>query len=378
MPRPVPTARRSAPAGLAAATLAALVALAGCSSGDQQDATPGVAAPARTLAPVQPAAGEPPTTGSTGNDGGAFARIPEIVRQVEPSVVTIFVPAGGLGSGVVWRADGMIITNEHVVRSAMQQGGGQVQVGLADGSRVPGRVVAADALTDLAVVDAERTDLPAARFQPALPEQGELAITLGSPLGFQNTAGAGIISGLNREIPGSAARGGTALVDLIQTDAAISPGNSGGALVNGRGEVVGINEAYIPPQAGAVSLGFAIPAARAVDVAQQLVDTGRAQHAYVGVSGVTLTPEIATQYRLPQTAGVAVFEVRPDSPAARAGLRPGDVITSFGDTRVRTLEEFLGELRQERPGNVVQLRVVRAGQETTLPVTVSDLPRALG
>ena len=374
MLRPVPARRRFAPAGLAAAL--ALATLAGCSGGDQQQAAVPSGGAARSLSPAEAATGAPAAAESSAPGGeGAFGRIPEILRQVEPSVVTIFV-GGGLGSGVVWRPDGLIITNEHVVRPAMEQGGGEVQVGLADGSRVPGRVVAADALTDLAVVDAQRDDLPAARFRSDLPQQGELAITLGSPLGFQNTAGAGIISGLNREIPGAAARGGRALVDLIQTDAAISPGNSGGALVDGRGQVVGINEAYIPPQAGAVNLGFAIPAGRAVDVAQQLVDTGRAQHAYVGVVGDTVTPQIAGQ--LDVSEGVAVRAVGPGTPAAEAGVRPGDIITAVGETRVRTLEEFLGELRQERPGNVVQLRVLRGGRETTLPVTVGDLPEGAG
>ncbi|GAP56116.1 probable periplasmic serine endoprotease DegP-like [Arthrobacter sp. Hiyo6] len=127
-------------------------------------------------------------------------------------------------------------------------------------------------------MEAKRSGLKAAKFQTALPRVGELAVVIGSPLGFENTATAGIISGLHREIPGSAASS-QSLVDLIQTDAAISPGNSGGAVVNSKGEVIGISEAYIPPQSGAVALGFAIPAATAVKVADQLKADGTADHA---------------------------------------------------------------------------------------------------
>jgi S1-C subfamily serine protease len=154
--------------------------------------------------------------------------------------VTVFTDSG-LGSGVVYSKDGLIITNEHVVR-----GNSTVEVGFADGRRVAGTVRATDPVSDLALVEAKRTGLPAAKFQSALPRIGELAVVIGSPLGFENTATAGIISGLHRQIPGSSSSS-QSLVDLIQTDAAISPGNSGGAVVNSRGEVVGISEAYIPP-----------------------------------------------------------------------------------------------------------------------------------
>jgi serine protease DegQ len=149
------------------------------------------------------------------------ADIPSIVRKLEPSIVTVYV-GQGLGSGIVYKADGVIVTNQHVVGDAKQ-----VAIGFADGQRVPGQVLATDPVTDLAVVRVSRTGLPAARFETALPAVGELAIALGSPLGFANTATAGIISGLGRAIPAEGAQG-QPLVDLIQTDAAISPGNSGG------------------------------------------------------------------------------------------------------------------------------------------------------
>jgi serine protease DegQ len=178
----------------------------------------------------------------------AAADIPSIVRKLEPSIVTVYV-GQGLGSGIVYKADGVIVTNQHVVGDAKQ-----VAVGFADGQRVAGEVLATDPVTDLAVVRVSRTGLPVARFETTLPAVGELAIALGSPLGFANTATAGIVSGLGRAIPADGAQG-QPLVDLIQTDAAISPGNSGGALVNGAAAVIGVNETYIPPASGAVSLG---------------------------------------------------------------------------------------------------------------------------
>ncbi len=311
----------------------------------------------------------PAPTGSPAPAGtDIFARLPELIREVEPSVVTVFTPTG-LGSGVVYRADGTIVTNEHVVRGATD-----VEVGFADGRRVPGRVLAADAGTDLAVVRAERQDVPAARFQPRLPQVGEFALALGSPLGFENTATAGIISGLGREVPGSAASS-LALVDLIQTDAAISPGNSGGALVNSAGEVVGINDAYIPPAAGAVSIGFAIPTATVLDVVEQLLATGSVTVPFLGIQPGVLTPQLAEQFGLTDAGGVLVLGVVPDGPAAAAGLRPGDVLVQLSGERVRSVEEFLGTLRGLEPGQSVPVTVVRNGTEQQVQLTLSSRTR---
>lgn len=293
-------------------------------------------------------------------------RIPRVIREVEPSVVTIFTD-GGLGSGVAYRADGVIVTNEHVIRGAQD-----VVVAFADGARVDGKVVAADRATDLAVVRVQRRDLPVASFETELPEVGELAIALGSPLGFEGSATAGIISGLSREIPGSA-QTETPLVNLIQTDAPISPGNSGGALVDADGDVVGINDAYIPPAAGAVSLGFAIPSATVVDVVEQLLETGTVTRPFVGISPGRITPEVAEQLGSDRTDGVVVLDVVDEGPGARAGLRPGDVITAIDGRPVRTVEAFLGELRTLRPGQVVPVTRVRDDREQVLSVTLGTL-----
>ena len=301
--------------------------------------------------------------------GAGSAQIPDIAARLQPSVVTIFV-GQGLGSGVVYTADGLILTNEHVVRGATA-----VQVGFADGSRVAGTVRATDAVTDLALVQADRTNLPVPKYQTILPRIGDLAVVIGSPLGFENTVTAGIVSGLHREIPGSAAEG-QSLVELLQTDAAISPGNSGGAVVNGAGEVIGVSEAYIPPSAGAVSLGFAIPAATVVDVAEQLLTNGRAEHAFAGIEQAPITPQIANQLGLPNTDGAVVLSVVRAGPADQAGMRPGDVLTAFDGKPVRTPEDFLAALRPHRPGDVVTATVRRGTQTQQLSLTLAGRPAA--
>jgi serine protease DegQ len=302
----------------------------------------------------------------------ATGGIPQVVQRVEPSVVTV-AHDQGTGSGVVWSKDGVVVTNDHVVR-ADGQVVQRVEVAFFDGRRSPGTVRATDPTTDLAVVEVDRKDLRPATFQRALPQVGELAIAIGSPLGFENTVTAGIISGLHREIPGSARQGIRSLVDLVQTDAPISPGNSGGALVNGRGEIVGISDAYIPPQEGAVSIGFAIPSATAIDVVGDLLRTGRASHAYLGVVPDQVTRDVAAQLGLDRAGGVLVREVGDGTPAAAAGIRPGDVLVRIGDKPLDTVEDFFGELRQRRPGDKVQLTLVRDGRKQQVSVTLGENP----
>jgi serine protease DegQ len=339
-----------------AAVLAA--ALAGCGLAREPEAR---SAPAPLTAAAAPQANASAQAVAAGD-------IPAVVRKVEPSVVTIFV-GNGLGSGVVWAKDGTVVTNHHVIESAGV--GGRVQVAFADGRRVAGRVRASDPITDLAVVKADRTDVPPATFQRGLPVVGELAVAIGSPLGLESTVTAGIISGLHREIPGTDQQ---SLVDLLQTDAAISPGNSGGALVNGRGEIVGINEAYLPPSTGAVSLGFAIPSTTVVDVVRQLLENGRASHAFLGITPQAITPEIADQLGLDQTTGVLVFEVEQGGPAADAGIQPGDVLTRMGNRELEGVEDLLDELRQHKAGDRVQITLVRGGRTQQVEVTLAERP----
>lgn len=349
--------------GAASLGLAALL-LAGCT------AAPTTTNPTATTSPAESAgsatASAPPGTGvvETG-----LAAVPEVAARLRPSVVTVIVD-GGAGSGVVYRENGLILTNEHVVR-----GHRQVRVSFADGQQVDGTVKAVDAITDVALLQVDRTGLPPVEFETQLPKVGSLAVVLGSPLGFENTVTAGIISGLHREIPGSAAQG-QSLVDLIQTDAPISPGNSGGAVADARGRIIGISEAYIPPQAGAVSLGFAIPAATVVDIAKQLEESGQAVHAFAGFVPAPITPEVADRLGMATTEGVIVAEVLEGGPAAKSGLRPGDVITAVDDTKTATPEDLLAELREHEPGDTVSFTLQSPGQDSRqVDVTLANRPR---
>ncbi len=348
-------------AGLAARGAAAVlaVALAGALSGCTGNGlSSGGAAPSQGASP----------SGSASQPGGdMFGRIPTIVRQVQPSVVSVLTDSGQ-GSGVVWSRDGTIVTDDHVVADASR-----IQVAFADGRRVAARVRAADQITDLAVLQADRKGLPAARFATSLPVVGDLAIAMGNPLGFENSVTAGIVSGLGREIPGSAPQS-QALVDLIQTDAPISPGNSGGALVAADGKVMGINEAFIPPGQGAVSIGFAIPAPTVVGVVTQLLANGKVSHAYLGVSTTAITPEIASEFGLSQTSGALVTDVQAGQAAAKAGVQPGDVIVSLGGKDVASPEDLVAALRAHKPGERVPLVVVRGGDRRTLTATLSQRP----
>jgi serine protease DegQ len=347
-------ARRAArPAG----AVLVVLALAGCGLVRESQAR---SAPAPVTAPALQA--------NASVQAAAAGDIPALVRKVEPSVVTISHDQG-TGSGVIWSKDGVVVTNAHVVGQVEQ-----VEVAFFDGRRADGRVRATDPDTDLAVVEVERSDLQPATFQKELPDIGELAVAMGSPLGFQNTVTAGIISGLHREIPGSAQQGIRSLVDLIQTDAAISPGNSGGALVNAEGQVVGINVAYIPPVAGAVAIGFAIPGATTVDVVGQLLRNGRATHSYLGITPGQVTQEIAAQLGLDEARGVLVRDVVEGSPAAEARLQPGDVIVGIDEARIETVEDLFGELRQRRPGTQARLTIIRDGQSQEVTVTLADRP----
>ncbi|TLM72878.1 S1C family serine protease [Pseudarthrobacter sp. NamB4] len=363
--------RRPAPAGRAAVrtaagslVLAASLALTACTG-----STPPPEATETSAAGATSTATRGSTTGSTAapQAPAASGDIPQLVENLAPSVVTIFTE-GGLGSGVVYSEDGLILTNEHVIR-----GNDRVEVAFADGQRVEGTVRAADPVTDLALVQANRTGLPKPVYQTTLPQVGEGALVLGSPLGFENTATSGIISGLHRSIPGSASNS-LSLVDLIQTDAPISPGNSGGAVINMRGEIIGISEAYIPPSAGAVALGFAIPAATAVEVAEELLADGTAEHAYLGLTPGELTAQIAEQLGIDASTGVVVLAVDEDGPAGRAGIRPGDVLESMEGVELASPEKLLAELRNRNPGDTVGFKVKREDQSLDLKADLIDRP----
>lgn len=342
---------------------AALVALTACSDDDP--------AFEETTRPAPPMATPRPPTAGRGLDA-----VPDIVREVQPSVVAVLARGGGgrrggEGSGVVYGGDGLIVTNEHVVAGAAS-----LEVAFADGQRSTAEVVASDPRSDIAVLRTQRKGLPAAHFAERLPVVGELAVAMGNPLGFENTVTAGVVSGLGRAIPGAAATA-PALVDLIQTDAPISPGNSGGPLVNGDSDVLGVNVAYVPPQTtGAVSIGFAIPAETVKHVVTQLLESGRVRYAFLGVTPAPMTEEIARGLGLERREGAVVLAVAPGGPADRAGLRPGDLIVSLAGAKVESVGQLLGQLRRLQPGETVEVVVVRQGGEHKLQVRLEERPRS--
>ena len=276
----------------------------------------------------------------------------------------------GVGSGVIYREDGYLITNNHVV-----DGAAEVNVAFADGSTERGEIVGTDTFTDIAVVGVSKGGLPAASFgESAELAVGQLAIAIGSPSGFQSTVTSGVISGLGREVSAeyTGGRQDDALVDLIQTDAAVSPGSSGGALANRAGEIIGINVAYLPAETGAESIGFAIPSDTAASVADQLIANGRAVHPYLGVSLVDLTSETSNQFGRRPESGAIVMEIEPDGPAAWADIQSGDVITAIGSAEVEDSKDLLGELRRYQPGDTVQLTVDSNGHVRRVAVTLGE------
>jgi serine protease Do len=311
--------------------------------------------------------------------------VARVAAEVGPSVVQVNVevaqqtPLGrqrgeGLGSGVIYREDGYVITNNHVV-----EGASAVSVSFADGTTERAEVVGADPNSEIAVLRVDRDGLPAASFSEDDLLVGQLAVAIGSPSGFEATVTSGVVSAVGREFPpeltGGDPEATRALVDLVQTDAAISPGNSGGALADRDGEVIGVNVAYLPPsETGAVNLGFAIPADTAASIADQLIETGEVSTPYLGVITQDLSQEDAERFGLPTDAGALVERVEPGSGAAEAGVRRGDVIIVLGDSEIRSYGDLLGALRDYQPGDTATLTVFRGGDERTLHVTLGERP----
>jgi len=307
--------------------------------------------------------------------------VAQVASQVGPSVVQVNVTQNaalgaqseeGIGSGVIYRKDGYIITNNHVVAGASE-----VDVAFADGTTERAQVVGRDPNTEIAVLRVDRDDLPAAKFSKSEDlVVGQLAVAIGSPSGFESTVTSGVISGLDREVPPEfTGRFEPSLVDLIQTDAAISPGNSGGALADRDGEIIGINVAYLPPgETGAENIGFAIPSDTAVSIADQLIETGEVSSAYLGVGTTDLSPEDAQRFDLPVQSGAIVERVEPGSGADGAGVRRGDIIVALGDAPIENTGDLLGALRDYQPGDTVELTVVRNGDKQTLDVTLGERP----
>lgn len=282
------------------------------------------------------------------------------------------------GSGVIYTADGMIITNNHVVTDDSGDLADKIVVTLATGEKLDATVVGHDPLTDLAVIKVNpAVELPAATFVTDTPDVGEYAVAIGSPLGYENSVSLGIVSGLDRSIDQASGYEGIALNNLIQTDAPISPGNSGGALANASGQVIGINVAYEPPTTGAVSIGFAIPSVVVVQVANEIISTGKATHAYMGVGTRTVTADLQQQFGLSRSSGILVAEVTANGPAAKAGIQQGDIVLEVDGEDMVESSDLLVAIRDKKPGDVVQVVLDRSGSQMTISVTLEERPADL-
>ncbi len=311
---------------------------------------------------------------------GDVSPVVDIANRVVPSVVAITIhelvrtPAGtgyreiGSGSGVVYREDGYIITNQHVIAGADRV---TVGIGVED---VEAEVVGSDPSTDLAVLRVERTGLPVPEFGDSSGLRvGQIVVAVGSPFGLDKTITAGIVSALSRSTLTIGANDVTAYTNLIQTDAAINPGNSGGALADEDGRVIGINTLIESPS-GAVGapqsagIGFAIPADFAIEAARQLIDAGCVVHPYLGVTTVTLDPSTIASFELPVEAGALVQRVAPESPADLAGMERNDIVVAIDDEPVEGFADVFTAVRSRDVGEVVEVDVVRGDETVTLDV----------
>ena len=269
----------------------------------------------------------------------------------------------GLGTGFVINADGYIVTNNHVV-----DGASEIRVKFADGRELPGKVVGGDAKTDVALLKVEATGLPVIPLgDSARLEVGEPVMAVGNPFGLEQTVTTGIVSATGRTI------GAGPYDDFIQTDASINPGNSGGPLVNARGEVVGVNTAIASGNGGSVGIGFAIPTNLVKPVVAQLASTGRVTRGWLGVSIQPLTKELATSFGLPDTNGALVSGVMENSPAARVGLKQGDVITRYDGRAVTRVNDLPRAVAETPVGREVPIEVLRDGKRMSLTVKVAQL-----
>jgi S1-C subfamily serine protease len=277
-----------------------------------------------------------------------------VADAVSPVVVHIVTPTG-LGSGVVYDEDGFILTAAHVV-----DGASDVTIQLADGDRVAGEVIGADANTDVAVVQAARRGLEVATLGVGVPVKvGQLAVAVGSPFGLEQSVTSGIISAVDRAIVTQ----GQAVTSMIQTDASINPGNSGGALADREGRIIGINDAICSDSGVNSGVGFAIPIDTAVSVADALVRGITPRIGFLGVSGAEPSSG---------RAGALVTQVSPDGPADDAGIRTGDLITTFDGQPVASMVDLAAKVRRTQPGTVVRLGIVRNGNRTAIEVRIGE------
>ncbi|MBI3791310.1 MAG: trypsin-like peptidase domain-containing protein [Gemmatimonadetes bacterium] len=320
--------------------------------------------------------------------------ITDAVQKISPAVVTVQtemverVPvdpferffggrsgersSAGIGSGFITRADGVIVTNAHVVAGATK-----VSVALRDGQTYTAKILGADEANDLAVLKIDARNLPTAKLGTSDDLLvGEWVIAIGNPYGFllgntEPSVTTGVVSGVGRNLVGQG-QGGGVYVDMIQTDAAINPGNSGGPLVNATGDVIGVNSSIYSPTGSSIGLGFAIPINRAKRVTEDLLVHGQVRRPWVGIKpALAISPDGS---RMQLTRGVTVQTVVPGSPAAQAGIRAGDVIVKSRARTLRNPYDWDAELLELRAGEKLTVVVRRDGRDTPLTLTVADLP----
>lgn len=333
-------------------------------------------------AAISPSGSASATESGSGSSGGCA--ITSVAERVLPSVVTIFARgangSGGSGSGEVIRPGGYILTNNHVIAAAAS--GGSVDVVFSDGAPEKATITGRDPQTDLAVLKVPSSGhiKPIALGSSSPIRVGQPVIAVGAPLGLSGTVTAGIVSATDRtiEVPGENDKSAL-LVSAVQTDAAINPGNSGGALVNCDSQLVGVPTAgaSVPSSSGEapggnIGLGFAIPVDLAKTISDEIIATGHVSHAYFGLQTVPIAATVAAQAGVPE--GLHVQAVTPGGPAARAGLRAGDVITRI-DGNPATSNVQLQELSLTRkPGSTVPVRYVRSGTEASATITLGTQP----
>ncbi|HEX4668107.1 MAG TPA: trypsin-like peptidase domain-containing protein [Chthoniobacterales bacterium] len=296
--------------------------------------------------------------------------IAAVVNRVAPSVVNIRVLSGargsGGGSGFILARDGFILTNSHVVHGARE-----IEVTLRDARVYPAQLIGTDPETDLAVIRIDAPDVHHVRLADSSQIRvGQIAVAVGSPYGFQQTVTAGIVSALGRSMRSESGR---LMDEIIQTDAALNPGNSGGPLLNSAGEVIGVNTAVILPAQG---ICFAIASNTAKFVAGWLIKDGRIRRSSIGVAGqnVPLHPRVVRFHKLPNDRGVLVMEVEPGSPAALAGLRPNDTIVGFKGRPIATVDDLHKELVASQIGISSPLMFLRGTEKLFSMVVPRELP----
>lgn len=274
-------------------------------------------------------------------------------------------PENSLGSGVIVSADGLILTNNHVISSA-----DQIEVTLSDGSKSSATVVGTDPDTDLAVLKINRKNLPAITFSNSdQMKVGDVVLAIGNPFGVGQTVTQGIISALGRNHLGI-----NTFENFIQTDASINPGNSGGALIDVNGNLIGINSAIYSRNGGSMGIGFAIPVSIAKQVMEQISFNGSVTRGWIGIEAQDITPELAESFNLKSSNGTLIAGVLLDSPADKAGLRPGDILIAINEKLLTDSQSMLNMIAMLKPGDRATLTIIRSKKKANISLVVGKRP----